>query len=84
MAPVFISKNVYVSGIAGLVGGNHVRMTVMQEDSPGFSCIAFNQAEHLPQLTKDARFDICYAIEENIWQERRTIQLNIKGIRFGE
>jgi single-stranded-DNA-specific exonuclease len=82
MAPVFISKNVYVSGIAGLVGGNHVRMTVMQDDSPGFSCIAFNQAEHLPQLTKDARFDICYAIEENIWQERRTIQLNIKGIRF--
>ncbi len=82
MTPVFISKNVYVSGIAGLVGGNHVRMTVMQEDSPGFSCIAFNQAEHLPKLTKDARFDICYAIEENIWQERRTIQLNIKGIRF--
>jgi len=82
MAPVFISKNVYVSGIAGLVGGNHVRMTVMQDDSPGFSCIAFNQAEHLPKLTKEARFDICYAIEENIWQERRTIQLNIKGIRF--
>ncbi|HAL83656.1 MAG TPA: single-stranded-DNA-specific exonuclease RecJ [Mucilaginibacter sp.] len=84
MAPVFISKNVYVSGIAGLVGGNHVKMTVMQEDSPGFSCIAFNQAEHLPQLTKGARFDICYAIEENIWQERRSIQLNIKGIRFSD
>ncbi len=84
MAPVFISKNVYVSGIAGLVGGNHIKMTVMQEDSPMFDCIAFNQAEYLPQLTKDARFDICYAIEENIWRERRTIQLNIKGIRFGE
>jgi len=82
MAPVFISKNVYVSGIAGLVGGNHVKMTVMQEDSPGFSCIAFNQAEYLTQLNSGARFDICYAIEENIWQERRSIQLNIKGIRF--
>ncbi len=82
MAPLFISKNVYVSGIAGLVGGNHVRMTVMQEDSPGFSCIAFNQGEHLEKIKKDVPFDICYAVEENVWQERRTIQLNIKGIRF--
>jgi single-stranded-DNA-specific exonuclease len=26
MSPVFLSKNVYVSGNAGLVGGNHVKM----------------------------------------------------------
>jgi single-stranded-DNA-specific exonuclease len=82
MAPVFISKNVYVSGIAGLVGESHIRMTVIQEGSPGFNCIAFNQGEHLSKIKKDVPFDICYAIEENTWQERRSIQLNIKGIRF--
>jgi len=82
MAPVFISKNVYVSGIAGLVGENHLRMVVIQEGSPGFSSIAFNQGEHLSKIKKDVPFDICYTIEENIWQERRSIQLNIKGIRF--
>jgi single-stranded-DNA-specific exonuclease len=84
MAPVFLSKNVYVSGIAGLVGNNHIKMTVIQEGSPGFSCIAFNQAECLYKIQKDVPFDICYTIEENIWQERRSVQLNIKGIRFGE
>jgi single-stranded-DNA-specific exonuclease len=84
MAPVFISKNVYVSGIAGLVGENHIRMTVIQEGSPGFNCIAFNQGEHLSKIKKDVPFDICYAIEENTWQERRNIQLNIKGIRFSD
>ncbi|WP_428330481.1 single-stranded-DNA-specific exonuclease RecJ [Mucilaginibacter sp.] len=84
MSPVFISKNVYVSGNAGLVGGNHVKMTVMQPDSPMFDCIAFNHGEYLSQLKKDVPFDICYSIEENVWRERRTIQLNIKGIRFVE
>lgn len=82
MAPVFISKNVYVSGQAGLVGGNHIKMSIMQSGSAAFSCIAFNQAEYLPQLKPDVPFDVCYTIEENIWREQRTIQLNIKGIRF--
>ncbi|HWZ02628.1 MAG TPA: single-stranded-DNA-specific exonuclease RecJ [Mucilaginibacter sp.] len=84
MSPVFLSKNVYVSGNAGLVGSNHVKMVVIQEGSPGFSCIAFNHGEYLPKIKKDVPFDICYSIEENIWQERRSIQLNIKGIRFTE
>jgi len=82
MAPVFLSKNVYVSGTAGLVGSNHVKMTVIQDGSPGFESIAFGHGEYLPQLKKDVPFDICYTIEENVWRERRTIQLNIKGIRF--
>jgi single-stranded-DNA-specific exonuclease len=84
MAPVFLTKNVYVSGNAGLVGENHLRMVVIQQGSPGFSCIAFNHGEYLSKIKKDVPFDICYAIEENIWQERRTIQLNIKGMRFGD
>jgi single-stranded-DNA-specific exonuclease len=82
MAPVFVSKNVYVSGIAGLVGENHLRMTVIQPGSPGFQCIAFNHGEYLHLIKKDVPFDICYTIEENVWQERRSIQLNVKGIRF--
>ena len=82
MVPVFITKNVYVSGIAGLVGGNHIKMTVIQEGSPGFECIAFNHGEYLSELNKGIPFDVCYSIEENVWKERRTIQLNVKGIRF--
>jgi single-stranded-DNA-specific exonuclease len=55
----------------------------MQEGSPAFDCIAFNHGEYLPQLKSGVPFDICYSIEENVWRERRTIQLNIKGIRIG-
>jgi single-stranded-DNA-specific exonuclease len=82
MLPVFLSKNVYVSGNAGLVGGNHVKMFIMQPGSAAFSCIAFNQAELLPQLKPGVPFDVCYTIEENVWREQRSIQLNIKAIRI--
>ncbi|MES2808685.1 MAG: single-stranded-DNA-specific exonuclease RecJ [Bacteroidota bacterium] len=81
MSPVFISKNVYVSGNPMLVGQNHLKMTVMQPGSAHFDCIAFGHGEYLEQIKKDVPFDICYSIEENVWRERRTIQLNIKGIR---
>ena len=84
MSPVFISRNVYVSGYAGLVGENHLKMTVMQEGTAGFDCIAFNQGVHLPEIKEGKPFDICYHIEENIWREKRSIQLNVKGIRFGD
>jgi single-stranded-DNA-specific exonuclease len=82
MSPVFLTKNVYVSGYPGMVGTNHIKMAVMQEGSALFDCIAFNQGEYISQIKKDVPFDICYTIEENIWKERRTIQLNIKGIRM--
>jgi len=84
MSPVFLTKNVYVSGNAGLVGANHIKMTVMQEGPPMFDCIAFNHGEYLHKIKKDVPFDICYTIEENIWREKRSIQLNIKGIKISD
>jgi single-stranded-DNA-specific exonuclease len=64
-----------------LVGQNHIKMSIMQPDSAMFDCIAFGQGEQLLQIKKDEPFDICYAIEENVWRDKRSIQLNIKGIR---
>jgi single-stranded-DNA-specific exonuclease len=84
MLPVFLTKNVYVSGNAGLAGNKHLKMAVMQPGASAFDCIAFNHGEYLDRIKKDVPFDICYTIEENVWKERRTIQLNIKGIRFSD
>lgn len=81
MCPVFISRQVSAYGGVNLVGSNHVKMTVYQEGSPLFDCIAFNQGECIEQIRQGKPFDICYTIEENIWREKRSIQLNIKGIK---
>lgn len=84
MAPVFMSRNVYVSGAAGLAGEQHLKMTVIQQGSAAFDCIAFNHGNYLHAVNNGKPFDICYTIEENIWRDRRSIQLNIKGIRISD
>ncbi|MBS1525734.1 MAG: single-stranded-DNA-specific exonuclease RecJ [Bacteroidetes bacterium] len=84
MAPVFMSSNVKVAGYAGLAGEQHLKMAVTQNGSPVFDCIAFGMGEHLYMVNNGKPFDICYTIEENVWRDKRSIQLNIKGIRFSE
>ncbi|GAB3922633.1 single-stranded-DNA-specific exonuclease RecJ [Mucilaginibacter myungsuensis] len=84
MSPIFLSRGVQVKGLATLVGGAHLKVTIDQQGSPIFDCIAFGQAEHLDKINSGQPFDICYSIEENVWRDKRSIQLNIRGIRFSE
>lgn len=81
MMPVFLSKNVYTYGAASIVGSNHLKMVVRQEDSSAFDCIGFGLGEYYSLIKNGLPFDICYTIEENVWKEKRTIQLCVKGIR---
>ncbi|MBU0697216.1 MAG: single-stranded-DNA-specific exonuclease RecJ [Bacteroidetes bacterium] len=81
MAPVFISKNVNSYGYGSIVGNNHLKMTVRQPSSPIFDCIAFGLGEDLEQINRGKPFDICYTIEQNVWKDKKKIQLNIKGIK---
>lgn len=82
MTPVFLSRNVKLCGQPAIVGVDHLKMNVMQGGSAAFDCIAFSQAAWLPQLKNNISFDICYCIEEHVWRDKRSIQLNIKGIRL--
>jgi single-stranded-DNA-specific exonuclease len=81
MAPVFVSRNVYTYGAAAIVGSNHLKMCVHQDNQTYFNCIGFSMGEYLTLINSGAPFDICYTIEENTWKEKKSIQLNIKGIR---
>jgi len=82
MAPVFLTSNVRVIGKATLVGAEHIKLHVQQNGSAMFEAIAFGQAVHMEQINSGAPFDICYTIEENVWRDKRSLQLNIKGIKF--
>jgi single-stranded-DNA-specific exonuclease len=81
MAPIFVSRNVYTYGAATIVGSNHLKMCVHQDNLTYYNCIGFNLGEYLKMINSGAAFDICYTIEENTWKEKKSIQLNIKGIR---
>ncbi len=81
MVPIFLTANVYTFGSASIVGSNHLKMTVKQEDSNLFECIGFGLGEYLPLINKGLPFTMCYTVEENVWKEKRSIQLCVKGIR---
>ncbi|PJA09790.1 MAG: single-stranded-DNA-specific exonuclease RecJ [Flavobacteriales bacterium CG_4_10_14_0_2_um_filter_32_8] len=84
MRPVFMSENVFISETSRVVGNNHLKMEVFQEENPKlkFSCIAFNLGHQLDELAAGVPFSIVYNIEENYWNGKTTLQLNVKDIRI--
>jgi len=82
MNPTFVSRGLNLVGFPQIVGTNHLKLNVKQQNSAIFESIAFNLATFEEKLKPDTLFSICYTIEENVWKEKRKLQLNIKGIKI--
>jgi single-stranded-DNA-specific exonuclease len=83
MKPVFVSHQMFCEENVYTVGETHLKMTVFQESEPShkLACIGFNLGKYVDQLAPGVPFSIAYTIEENTWNNKTTIQLNIKDIR---
>lgn len=82
LSPVFQTNSVIDTGQARKVGKNHLKLEVVHSNIRGYpiSAIAFQQSDHI-DLTKNIPFNICYHIEENVWNGSTNLQLNIKDIK---
>jgi single-stranded-DNA-specific exonuclease len=83
MSPVFQTDKLIDTGYARIVGNNHLKLSVVQLDVNGFpiSSIAFQQGEQIDYIKSLQPFSICYHIEENEWNNQKSLQLNIKDIK---
>jgi single-stranded-DNA-specific exonuclease len=82
-SPIFMSKNVWDVGDVTIVGNNHLKLSLTQEDGGRiFKAIAFGLGEHYDKVSQGISFDICYTIEENHFNGHVNLQLNIKDILF--
>ena len=83
MRPVFMSENVFSTYNSRIVGENHLKLEVFQEENPDlkFACIAFNRGHLLDEIAEGVPFSIVYNIEENIWNGNTTLQLSIKDLK---
>ena len=79
-APILLSRNVQGSGY--IVGTNHIKISVRQDNGVPFECIGFGLGEYIDHINAGHPFDICYTIEENTWRGKKNLQLNIKAIRY--
>jgi single-stranded-DNA-specific exonuclease len=88
LAPLFVTRNVRDDGTARLVGSSkeHMKLSLVQDGdhTPAFPAIAFQQANHYSQIHRGKPFDICFAVEENVFRGKRNLQLNIKDIKIKE
>jgi single-stranded-DNA-specific exonuclease len=83
MAPVFLARGVSDKGYARIVGNNHLKLDIYQEDTRlCFPAIAFNAADKYGSVSEKGTFDICFTVEENEFNGTTTLQLNIKDIKF--
>ncbi len=83
LKPVFMTNNLFDAGLTKIVGNNHLKLHVKQEDCvTTFEGIGFGLGEFFGQIKAGNRFAMCYTIEENTFRDIKSMQLNIKDIRI--
>jgi len=86
LSPLFITQGLVDTGKARVVGKNHLKLEVVHPDISGFpfAAIAFQQGHHYENIREGRLFSACYHIEENEWNGVKSIQLNVKDLKFEE
>ena len=81
MKPVFLSKNVYTTDIK-ILKEEHLKLSMTQPNSDiVIEGIGFNMVGKEEIVAHGLPYDIVYTLEVNSWNNRETLQLNIKDIR---
>ena len=81
MRPIFVARNLKISGIPRIVGENHLKFKACQ-DRVVISAIGWKLSELYEMLISNRPLDMAFVIEENEWNGLKEIQLNIKDIHY--
>lgn len=85
MKHVFVTENVADYGYGRIVGrtNEHLKLDLMEKDKSNvyYSAIAFQQAQHFDSIKDKLPFDVCYSIEENVFNGKTSLQLKVKDIK---
>jgi len=79
--PVLVVSNLSVVGYPKIVGSNHLKMRV-RKDGYQLETIGFGMADKLKEInTAREKVSIAFVLEENIWNNMRQLQANLKDIK---
>lgn len=81
MKPIFISKRVQKDKEPRLLKSEHLKLSVCQPPSKTYDAIGFGMGHFYSLVQDNPSFDICYQVEENNWNNIRSLQLMLKDIR---
>ena len=80
MRPVFETQSLSDTGYSRIVGTDHLKLQLKDEQGNRINGIAFRMADKLP-LLKKGKVDVSYVLGENHWNGRTNIEINVKDIR---
>ena len=81
--PIFLSKSVSDSGFAKQVGDmkNHLKLNIIKNGKV-IPAIGFNMGQYLQSINRVNNFDICYSIDQNEWNGRKELQIQILDLKI--
>ena len=81
MKPVFIARGVNNTAYSKIVKEQHIRF-VLQQDGITLSGIGFKMADKFALLQMSQPLDIVFTLDENEWNNEKTIQLKMIDLRL--
>ncbi len=81
--PIFAAFGVHEKE-ARLIGkdSRHLKMKISDANGKEFDTIGFGFGNIFPDLAQNPNLDICYTIEENNWNNHRSLQLKLKDVKM--
>ncbi|MCL2682474.1 MAG: single-stranded-DNA-specific exonuclease RecJ [Bacteroidales bacterium] len=81
--PTFETRDVVDGGNSKIVGQKHLKLSLIQNNKQSYLIdgIAFQQADQEALIKSGKPFSIAYQLEENDWNGKVSIQLNVKDIQ---
>ena len=83
LRPVFLARNLTETGWSKILKEQHVRFCLKQ-DHTIFNGIGFNMADKFPLLQMKKPVDLVFTLDENEWNEQKTLQLKVLDVRPSE
>jgi len=82
LSPIFVSKGVIDNGYGKKVGEDKTHLRINAKRSKGtIAGIGFGMGEYFEIIKNNQIFDVCYTIDENEWNGKKSLQLRIRDIK---
>ncbi len=80
--PTFLTRGVDIVEVKPVGQTKKHLKLKLSKNGKFFDAIAFGFGEYYPDLLGKAKVDIVYALEENVWNGSRNLQLRVKDLRL--
>ncbi|CAI8325412.1 MAG: Single-stranded-DNA-specific exonuclease RecJ [Cryomorphaceae bacterium] len=82
LPPIFVSKGVIDNGYGKQVGEDKTHLRINAKRNKGtIAGIGFGMGDYFEIIKDDQSFDVCYSIDENEWNGKKSLQLRVRDIK---